>query len=389
MKKKIAIVLCAILCMIVCVLPAFAVGGNIPVNRDGLTESELEQYSDYKSLPQYTFVSDYSLATITFTSASYRTPYLNSSTVQGMYTTIVRAYYMGYFCGYKPFAFGIISLSSSKKFVVLCAPPGIGTQPVLDGSGGTNYVFRYLEGTAQYQFSPFAFELRNGAFVPNSTISSSLNFSSVVELHQIQYSDWSTMSSPSLVSLSDTYGTNSITQQGVLDFVNVVNTRYILLSTVIAPSTSMGDFTSYPNAIYHNGYTDGYTDGSDMGSGEAYQNGYTDGYETGYSEGYTDGYETGYSDGFAEGSVTPPEELESIYDDGYYDGYESGYVGGQRDGSALLDIGGIISAIPTAAKGIINNVFGFELFGINVAGLLSALLVVGIIAFVVKWLMSR
>ena len=54
-----------------------------------------------------------------------------------------------------------------------------------------------------------------------------------------------------------------------------------------------------------------------------------------------------------------------------------------------LDIPAIITAVPNAAKQIINNAFGFEIFGINVAGLLSVLLVVTIVAFVVKWLMSR
>lgn len=54
-----------------------------------------------------------------------------------------------------------------------------------------------------------------------------------------------------------------------------------------------------------------------------------------------------------------------------------------------LDIPAIITAIPNGAKQIINNAFGFQIFGINVAGLLSVLLIVTIISFVVKWLMSR
>lgn len=57
--------------------------------------------------------------------------------------------------------------------------------------------------------------------------------------------------------------------------------------------------------------------------------------------------------------------------------------------SYQLDIPEIITAIPNAAKQIINNAFGFEIFGINIAGLLSVLLIVTIVAFVVKWLMAR
>lgn len=54
-----------------------------------------------------------------------------------------------------------------------------------------------------------------------------------------------------------------------------------------------------------------------------------------------------------------------------------------------LNIGEIITAIPNGAKQIINNAFDMEIFGINVAGLLSTILVVVIVAFVVKWLTSR
>lgn len=53
-----------------------------------------------------------------------------------------------------------------------------------------------------------------------------------------------------------------------------------------------------------------------------------------------------------------------------------------------LDIPSIITAIPNGARQIINNVFGFELFGINVAGLLSVLLIVAIVGFVIKKLIK-
>lgn len=54
-----------------------------------------------------------------------------------------------------------------------------------------------------------------------------------------------------------------------------------------------------------------------------------------------------------------------------------------------LNIGEIITAIPNGAKQIINNAFGFEIFGINVAGLLSVLLIVVIVSYAIKWLMNR
>lgn len=55
----------------------------------------------------------------------------------------------------------------------------------------------------------------------------------------------------------------------------------------------------------------------------------------------------------------------------------------------ILDIPSIITAIPNGAKQIINNAFGFEIFGINIAGLLSVVLIVAIVAYAVKKMMSR
>lgn len=66
---------------------------------------------------------------------------------------------------------------------------------------------------------------------------------------------------------------------------------------------------------------------------------------------------------------------------------------GGDDGSLVvvneLDIGSIIASLPQAARNILDSTFGFELFGINIAATLTAVLLVSIVAFVVKWLMSR
>lgn len=143
------------------------------------------------------------------------------------------------------------------------------------------------------------------------------------------------------------------------------------------------------------GYNDGYSVGHDIG----YQEGYETGYDNGYETGYDDGWETGYYIGFDHGTdygrgVGYNEGYDDGYETGYWDGwdegYDDGYDVGIEDGSPIeLDIPSVITAVPQSAKSIINNAFGFELFGINVAGLLSVLLIVAIIGFVVKWLMSR
>lgn len=55
----------------------------------------------------------------------------------------------------------------------------------------------------------------------------------------------------------------------------------------------------------------------------------------------------------------------------------------------ILDIPSIITAIPNGAKQIINNTFGFEIFGINVAGLLSVIIIVALVAWGAKKLTTR
>lgn len=173
-------------------------------------------------------------------------------------------------------------------------------------------------------------------------------------------------------------------------------------------------------AGYNSGYADGQEYGEEIGFGEGYQEGYeggvyagyADGYETGfaegnanaeqryqqgviagqqagYSQGYTEGQTYGYETGYREGQeYTYPIAYQEGYDDGYEEGVASG-EGGDTIITENLDIGSIISAIPQGAKNIINGALGFEIFGINVAGTLTAILVVAIIAFVIKWLMTR
>lgn len=114
----------------------------------------------------------------------------------------------------------------------------------------------------------------------------------------------------------------------------------------------------------------------------AYNEGYQDGYAEGQEVGYTEGHQVGYQEGF---------------DYGYDKGYGVGFIdGGQGSGSGSggviiteeIDIGSIISSLPQAARNIIDGAFGFTIFGINVAGTLTAILAVVIVGVVIKWLMS-
>lgn len=154
---------------------------------------------------------------------------------------------------------------------------------------------------------------------------------------------------------------------------------------------SEGYQEGYEGGVYA-GYADGYETGLAEGNANAeqrYQQGVIAGQQVGYSQGYTEGQAYGYETGYREGQeYTYPIAYQEGYDDGYEEGVASG-EGGDTIITEKLDIGSIISAIPQGAKNIINGALGFEIFGINVAGTLTAILVVAIIAFVIKWLMTR
>lgn len=124
------------------------------------------------------------------------------------------------------------------------------------------------------------------------------------------------------------------------------------------------------------GYQQGYTAGEQVGYGQGYtageQIGYGNGYNAGYQEGANSGYDLGYQEGFDDGVASVPPSQ-----------------GGDINITETLDIGSIITAIPTGIKTIINDALDFEIFGINVAGTLTAILVVAIVGFVVKWLLSH
>lgn len=113
-------------------------------------------------------------------------------------------------------------------------------------------------------------------------------------------------------------------------------------------------------------------------------------YNLGYADGQAEGYSGGYSAGFSYAERKYKDFGEDKYKEGYAHGVTAGYnqaiddVGAGNNVAYTLDVPAIITAIPVACKALINNAFGFEIFGINVAGLLSALVVVGIILWAVN-----
>lgn len=120
---------------------------------------------------------------------------------------------------------------------------------------------------------------------------------------------------------------------------------------------------------------------------EDVENAYASGKLAGFNEGKAEAEEAAAE--YWSGRLLEAEEL--AYKRGEDDGYDKAVedLANGVIGSYDLDLGKIITAIPTAAKAIVNNAFGFELFGINVAGLLSVVLIICIVGFIVAKLSSR
>lgn len=141
------------------------------------------------------------------------------------------------------------------------------------------------------------------------------------------------------------------------------------------------------NSGFEAGQTNGYNNGYIVGKQEGYNSGYETGRAEAQSEAYQQGYNSGYESGKAEAGT---EKYQEGYEYGYLvgqdAGYKKGYAAGQQagGGDVQLDIPAIITAVPSAVKNFVNTSFGFEVFGINVAGLLSVIMIIALLVYLVR-----
>lgn len=171
----------------------------------------------------------------------------------------------------------------------------------------------------------------------------------------------------------------------------------------ISPEEESSIYQAGYNAGEINGYMTGYAKGEKEGQTIGYGNGFEAGYETGYESGLVDGYEpgynagneAGYNDGYKKGydfasAKIGPEQ----YSVGYEEGYTVGHSDGYREGfnfamlnppeGMKLDIPSIISSITGSVGSFLTTAFNIEIFGINIAGLLSVLILVAFVFIIVK-----
>lgn len=171
----------------------------------------------------------------------------------------------------------------------------------------------------------------------------------------------------------------------------------------ISPEEESSIYQAGYNAGEINGYMTGYAKGEKEGQTIGYGNGFEAGYDTGYESGLIDGYEpgynagneAGYNDGYKKGydfasAKIGPEQ----YSVGYEEGYTVGHSDGYREGfnfamlnppeGMKLDIPAIISSITGSVGSFLTTAFNIEIFGINIAGLLSVLILVAFVFIIVK-----
>ena len=160
----------------------------------------------------------------------------------------------------------------------------------------------------------------------------------------------------------------------------------------ISPEEESSIYQAGYNAGEINGYLVGHKEGESLGYTRGFREGYETGYNAGNEAGYNNGYKTGYD--FASQKIGPEQ-----YSVGYEEGYTVGHSDGYREGfnfamlnppeGMKLDIPAIINSIPSSVQSFIISAFGFELFGINIAGLLGCLIAIVIVYLVIKLLFGR
>ena len=154
--------------------------------------------------------------------------------------------------------------------------------------------------------------------------------------------------------------------------------------------------SSIYQAGYNAGEIHGYIVGHEEGESQGRNIGFQEGYETGYSAGNQAGYDNGYKSGYDFASQKIGPEQYSIghaegYSEGHSEGFSEGYETGYRYGAinnpqgtpVTLNIPSIITSITSSVGSFFTSAFDIEIFGINVAGLLSVLILVAFVLIIV------
>ena len=143
-------------------------------------------------------------------------------------------------------------------------------------------------------------------------------------------------------------------------------------------------------------YQDGYTAGQEsVDTDSFYQDGYTAGQESVdtdsfYQDGYTAGQESIDTDAYYQDGYTAGQEsvdTTAVYDSAYASGYDTGFREGEQSELSGNFIN-VISEIAAAPYNAIKIMFDFDIFGINISGLIYKVITVLVTLLVIGMLLD-
>lgn len=104
-----------------------------------------------------------------------------------------------------------------------------------------------------------------------------------------------------------------------------------------------------------------------------------------YTNGYNQGYRIGYDDGLDYGVNNPNQTTrDTIYNQGKQVGYQEGLADGlERDSVASTIFTGFVD-VGLLPVNVFLQMFEYEVFGINIAGLMSGVLTIAIVVIIVR-----
>lgn len=134
--------------------------------------------------------------------------------------------------------------------------------------------------------------------------------------------------------------------------------------------TSIFNVIESPQAYNESvGYVDGYVAGYEYGVDVGYDYGFEQGYGEGKMAGYENGYNEGHDKGYAEGEKY---------------GYDNGFGAGQDDMAKTTEsFKDMVFAIFDAPVTLIDGMLNFDIFGINLAGLVKTVITLAVVALIV------
>lgn len=296
-----------------------------------------------------------------------------------------------------------VSASFNPQFYKSDKSPGVGYGGyVISPVYGVILVKRAVSVTASGGFGAKVLEFYLNSNIEGLGVGKQLDASEVVLAYRNRSGEVITFGSAGVYGDSSAHmyeASASIMRDMAKSWINARNVKRDGLpaapsegTCTMSPEEESSIYQAGYNAGEIHGYIGGHQEGESQGKIIGYQDGYSKGYEFGNEAGYNNGYKIGFD--YASQKIGP--EQYSIghaegYSEGHSEGFSEGYETGYRYGAinnpqgtpVTLNISSIITSITSSVGSFLTSAFDIEIFGINVAGLLSVLILVSFVLIIV------